>query len=138
MGSVEYKARLEGLIRDLGLGDRVGIQIINSDEEVVRLMQRCSIFLFPSTVENFGLVALEAMACGKPIIVSNEGSLPEAVGNAGYVIECVPQKWAGVIDSLLADPSLRHDMGSRALDWARRFTLENTVDSLLGIFSRFT
>lgn len=52
-----------------------------SDDDLVRLYQGCSLFVFPSMQEGFGLAPLEAMACGAPTIVNNATSLPEVIGS---------------------------------------------------------
>jgi glycosyltransferase involved in cell wall biosynthesis len=66
-----YVEKLVNLAEKMKLADRVKIIVCPSDLDVVRLMQTCSVFLFPSTIDAFGLVVLEAMACGKPVVACN-------------------------------------------------------------------
>jgi glycosyltransferase involved in cell wall biosynthesis len=56
-----------------------------SDEDLIVLYNLCNLFVFPSTYEGFGLPALEAMACGAPVITSNTSSLPEVMGNENWM-----------------------------------------------------
>jgi glycosyltransferase involved in cell wall biosynthesis len=57
-------------------------------------------------MEGFGLTALEAMACGIPVVVSNRGALPEVVDDAGVVIEPVAEAVENALASLVADPEM--------------------------------
>ncbi len=63
---------------------------ITDDNELIKAYRQCEAFLFPSRFEGFGLVALEAMACGKPVIATNSSSLPEVVENGVGGILCPP------------------------------------------------
>jgi glycosyltransferase involved in cell wall biosynthesis len=58
-----------------------------SDADLPGLYAHATLFVLPSLDEGFGLPALEAMACGRPVIVSNAGALPEVVGDAGLIFE---------------------------------------------------
>lgn len=75
------RLRLERLIASEGLAsDEVVMTGYVSDEDLVSLYNLCTLFVFPSLHEGFGLPALEAMRCGAPVIASNTSSLPEVVG----------------------------------------------------------
>jgi glycosyltransferase involved in cell wall biosynthesis len=63
---------------------------IMEESEIVKAYQWCDALLFPSRLEGFGLAALEAMACGKPVIATNTSSLPEVVENGVSGILCPP------------------------------------------------
>ena len=105
----------------LGINDKVVFR--GSLLNVPRVLCYTDIFVIPSEIEGFGLAALEAMACGIPVIASNAGGLPEVVehGKAGYLIP------PGDIDVLakymlllIEDEKLRKRLGSTA----RRIALE--------------
>lgn len=65
-------------------------------------------------MEQFGRAALEAMACGRPTLVSDSGSLPHVVGSGARVLpEADPRAWARALDELCTDPSARQDLGRR-------------------------
>jgi len=87
--------------------------------------------VLPSLHEGFGLTAIEAMACGTPVIVSDGGALPETVGDAGLVVDALDtDAWAAALDRVCGDSAVRAELvaaGARraaALAWpdcARRY-----------------
>jgi glycosyltransferase involved in cell wall biosynthesis len=128
-----YKAKLFNLAEEVGISDRFNIVSSPSDSEVVRLMQECSLFLFPSTIDTFGLVVLEAMACGKPVVACNRGGVPEVLGDTGFLLEPSVDEWASAVSRLIADSSLRQRMGMKALERSKAFSWENTTHKLLDV-----
>ncbi len=102
-----------------GLGDRVVLTGDRSD--VPRLMDAMDIVMLPSEKESFGLVAVEAMARGKPIIATRVGGLSEVIrdNETGLLIEQDEAQLASAIDGLLADPERRRTMGETGRAWVR-------------------
>jgi glycosyltransferase involved in cell wall biosynthesis len=89
----------------------------------------------PSLHEGFGLPALEAMACGTPVIASNQGSLPEVVGEAGLLVEPNDvEQIAAAAERLLTDAELRADLRKKGLERARTFTWERTARETLAVY----
>ena len=87
------------------------------DDELRRLYQECDVFAVPSNYESFGLVFLEAMSWGKPVVGCRAGGMPEVVadGETGFLVE--PGDVAGLGDALArlcADPDLRARLGQNA------------------------
>src|SRR4030095_10355751 len=74
-GRAVHVQALRDRIQALGIGDRVDWQPYATDDELVALYQRARMLLLPSLYEGFGLTALEAMACGTPVVVSHRPSL---------------------------------------------------------------
>ncbi|MGD0405044.1 MAG: glycosyltransferase family 4 protein [Candidatus Bathyarchaeia archaeon] len=130
-----YKSKLASLAEEMEISDRFEIVLYPSDSEVVRLMQECSIFLFPSTIDTFGLVVLEAMACGKPVVACNRGGVPGVLGDAGFLLEPSVVEWASAVNRLTLDSSLRRRMGEKALERSKAFSWEKTTDRLLKTLS---
>ena len=130
-----YKSKLIRIAEKMRLDDRLEIIVSPSDSQVIRLMQRCSVFLFPSTIDTFGLVVLEAMSCGKPIVACNRGGVPEVVDQAGFLLEPDVKEWQRIVNRLLIDSNLRERMGKKALLRSRVFSWENTTRQLLQSFS---
>ncbi len=77
----------ELLVRELGIQDKV--RFLGKQTELVRILSAADLMLMPSQSESFGLAALEAMACGVPVISSSVGGLPELQvhGQTGYIAE---------------------------------------------------
>ena len=83
------------------------------DDDLVYLYSRAYALVQPSLLEGFGLPAVEAMACGTPVISSRAGSLPEVVGEAGVYFDPTDVgSIAGAIGGLLADPGHRDRLAS--------------------------
>jgi len=103
-----------------------------SEDEKVRLLQRCSFFLYPPVDEPFGIAVLEAMACGKPVIASISSlALQETVGNeAGILCPPVLSEWVRAIEILSGDQKLVDQFGKRARKIAARFSWSSTVEKL--------
>jgi glycosyltransferase involved in cell wall biosynthesis len=97
-------------------------------EQREALFKGAQVFVLPSFDEGFGIPALEAMAAGVPVIVSNRGALPEVVGDAALLIDPDdPESLTAALDRLLADPELRRVCARRGLDRAHEFTWARTA-----------
>ncbi|MDO5710904.1 MAG: glycosyltransferase family 4 protein, partial [Micrococcales bacterium] len=121
--------RTRRLIAELALGDRVRFVSGVTDAELAALLASAEIVCVPSRYEGFSLPAVEAMACGTPVVASRAGALPEVLGEDGSAARLVPpgdaQALRTAIARLLADPAERRRMGragrERAVqryDWA--------------------
>jgi N-acetyl-alpha-D-glucosaminyl L-malate synthase BshA len=100
-------ARVHKKVRELGLTDRV--QFLGKQDEVAQLISLADLLLLPSEKESFGLVALEAMACGVPTVGSCTGGLPEVVehGKTGFLAPVGNvEKMAEYAIELLSNPTL--------------------------------
>lgn len=126
-----YRDALLDLAKKLKISDRFELILYPSDSQVVRLMQSCSVFLFPSTIDTFGLVVLEAMACGKPVVACNRGGVPEIVGDSGFLLEPRSDLWHEAVVRLLSDPEFRRQMGQKALVRSGAFSWEKTAKQFL-------
>lgn len=111
------------------------------EEQDLRAFYRdCDVFIAPSRYESFGLVFLEAMMFGKPVVGCNAGGGPEVVteGTTGYLI--APGDVVGLqaaLFRLIKDPELRATMGSAGrVDYERRFTAKALASELVAVIDR--
>jgi glycosyltransferase involved in cell wall biosynthesis len=89
------------------------------------------VLVLPSLDEGFGLPVLEAMAAGVPVIVSNRGSLPEVVGDAGIIVEPDDvEGMAAAIARVVLEPAWAAERGRASLERARAFTWTTTAATL--------
>jgi N-acetyl-alpha-D-glucosaminyl L-malate synthase BshA len=115
IGEGPERAAAQGLARRLGVGERV--RFLGQQEGAGELLGMAQVFLLPSELESFGLSALQAMACGLPVVGSDAGGLPEVVRHAetGYLLPVgdVEGMAARTIE-LLKDDAHRLEMGQAA------------------------
>lgn len=105
------------------------------NEELAGLYGGALAFCFPSYAEGFGLPVLEAMQCGAPIISSNRTSLPEVVGDAGFLIDPDDEeKWCEAMIKIYGDPLLRRRMRELSLSRASQFSWQKTANLLVSAY----
>jgi glycosyltransferase involved in cell wall biosynthesis len=99
------------------------------DETLAGLYANASLFVLPSQDEGFGLPALEAMASGTPVIVSDGGALPEVVGDAGRGFRLSDQsELTHAIRVCLSDAALRAELREKGVERAKRFSWQTAAD----------
>lgn len=108
-------------------------------EDLVALYNAAELFIFPSWYEGFGFPALEAMACGTPVVASNNSSLPEIVGDAGLLVDpSGKEALSEAIGNALGDKALREDLIRKGLIRARLFDWEQTALKTLSVYKQVT
>ena len=125
------KDRLRGLATELGIADRVDFLGSVAHHELPYFYAAAGACLMPSYSESFGLVGLEAQACGCAVIAANVAGLASVVreGVTGYLIDGhEPAEWADRILRLLNDPENAEQMGRRGVLLAQRFPWDLTAD----------
>ena len=138
-GDVFYShyAGLKADIEQRGLADRVLFTGFVPDNELVVLYNMARALVLPSLEEGFGLPAVEAMACGTPVIASDRGSLPEVVGSAGLFFDpSRPDVLVTVLRDVLNSESIRDRMSLAGLERSRLFTWELGAKSTAALFHR--
>ncbi len=110
-----------------------------SDGELVALYREALALLVPSRNEGFGLPALEAMACGCPVVAARAGALPEVCGDAAILLDPDdPGAWRAAITGLADDPARRAAQAAAGLERARAFTWERTARGMLELYGAAT
>src|SRR6266850_2284381 len=133
-GRAVHVQALRDRIQALGIGDRVDWQPYATDDELVALYQRARMLLLPSLYEGFGLTALEGMACGTPVIVSNRASLPEVTGAAGVFVDPEDTRSiAAAIHRLFTDDTLAKTHADRGLARSQLFSWPKTARAVQSI-----
>ncbi len=133
VGSGDDRPRLEALAARLGLADHVQFTGFISEEEKVSWYHRAAVLVENSVKEGWGLIVMEANACGTPVVVARSPGLVDSskdgvngffydYGNIGQLVE--------KLDLLLADEPLRRKLGTQAIAWARQWTWDKAADDL--------
>lgn len=103
--------------------------------ELPAVMAAAALLLLPSRYEGFGLPALEAMAVGTPVVVSDRGALPETVGNAGVVLPLEDARWLADIPALLRDDDRLAVLRAAGHARAACMSWRQTAETLMEIFT---
>jgi D-inositol-3-phosphate glycosyltransferase len=129
--------RLAKLATFLGVSDLIHFKEPVSRTELADWYRASDLVCVPSYSESFGLVALEAQACGTPVVASAVGGLRTAVsdGISGTLVDGHDSKaWASVISRLIAEPQRRILLSMGALDHAEKFGWETTARQTLDVY----
>jgi glycosyltransferase involved in cell wall biosynthesis len=135
-GSVRRFPAVRPLIEALELGDVVRFTGWIDEADKPALLRLADCFVFPSRYEGFGLPPLEAMACGTPVVCADASSLPEVVGDAGFLVDPDDTRaMAGAIIAVLTEPSLADTLRARGLEQARRFSWVRATQETLAAYA---
>ena len=135
---------LQSLAASLGLAGVPGVQdVVRFQPPVDRTtlaqwFRAADVVTVPSYNESFGLVAIEAQACGTPVVAAAVGGLPTAIadGVSGVLVDGHdPARWADVLHELVADPARRELLATGAVAHAHRFGWDVTVDATLQVYA---
>lgn len=119
-------------VRQEGLEDYVHFPGFVADADLPALYTLADLLAFPSLYEGFGLPPLEAMACGTPVVCSNNSSLPEAVGSAALLVDATDvDGLADAMARILGNASLRARLADLGRAQAARFTWIAAAEKLL-------
>ena len=132
-------ARLTALCGELGIAERVSFLGRMAQQELPLYYSAADVSVLPSYYESFGLVALESMACGTPVIASRVGGLPTIVkdGLNGYLIPSrSPEPFADGLDVLLGNPAIRQAMSEASRQTAVSMGWAAVSDNLLNTYQR--
>jgi glycosyltransferase involved in cell wall biosynthesis len=135
-GEPEYERELKQLTKDLNLEDSVTFHGYVSEEEKIRRMQEAHVLVLPSQREGFGLVVIEANACGTPVVATHALGLRDSIidGETGLLVPYEDvEALANAIIRVLSDEGLREELSRNAIEWAGRFSWEKTAEEFLKV-----
>ena len=130
--------RLDGLADRLGIAGSLRMEPPCPQRELADWYRAASVVLVPSHSESFGLVALEAQACGTPVVAAAVGGLRTAVrdGYSGVLVDGHdPAAWARVLEKLITSPRRLAQLSRGALAHASEFGWPKTADRLIGVYT---
>ncbi len=113
---------LASLSEKLGIRDKVLLLDSTNDVELAEVYAACDVFVYPSSASPWGLVVTEAMAAGKPVVVSKEVGTSEIIQDYvnGIVIDkATPERIAEQVEILINDPRLRKKLGENAYEYVK-------------------
>ncbi len=128
---------LDELARALGIRDVVRFHPPVGQDRLPDYYRAADLVVVPSYSESFGLVAIEAQACGTPVAASAVGGLPTAVadGVSGVLVPGHdPGQWAQVLLDLMADPGRRDELGRGAVRHAQKFGWDATAERMREVY----
>jgi len=135
-GSSFYDTELQ-MMKNLNISDRVLCNKFTSEDELIALYSKASIFVFPSLYEGFGIPILEAFATGCPALLSNTSSLPEIGGNAAvyfdpYSIDDMRIK----IENVLTSTALQKELIKKGKERVKQFSWKKCAQETVDVYKK--
>ena len=131
---LERPTSLEDLARQLGIAGLVRFVPPVDRPTLARWYRAADLLAVPSYSESFGLVAVEAQACGTPVVAADVGGLPVAVSGGVLVSDHRPDTWSRIVEGLLDDPARRAALAREAVRHAGAFGWERTARRLGDVY----
>ncbi len=135
----QERQRLQDLTAELGLTHQIQFITAQPQEALTQYYAAADVFVMPSHYESFGMVVLEAMACGIPVVASKVGGLASTVlhGETGFLAPVGDDRaFAHAIQNVLATPSMRQSMSQAAYHRAQAFTWPRIVERTQRLYQR--
>lgn len=136
-GFGDEQEKLKELVDALKLSKVVTFAGKVSEEEKIRLYQKAWVAVNPSTMEGWGMTAIEANACGTPVVASDVPGLRDSVQNphSGFLVDYQdPDAFADSIFRIVTNRRLREDLSEDARAWANKFRWEKSAERFLSLF----
>ena len=138
VGGGEEKEELRNLSEKFAVKDCVSFIGSVQNKEVSKYMGASDIFVLPSLSEGFGIVNLEAMACGLPVIATNVGGIPDIIkdGENGFLVD--PKDSAQIAEKILLlfeNAKLRAKMSANNKEEVKKYSLDIVTDKLIDVYS---
>jgi glycosyltransferase involved in cell wall biosynthesis len=132
-----YFETIRDQVERLGLADRVVFTGYLPDEELVVLLNLSTALVLPSLIEGFGLPAVEAAACGCPVIATSASPLPGLLGSGGiYIDPASPEQMGEALNRVLESESLRRQMRNDGIAAASRLTWDAAAQQMMSLIQK--
>ncbi len=135
VGAGKLRDSLERQTHSLGLEDHVVLAGGKPHDEIPLWMNACDLFVLPSLSESFGVVQVEAMACGKPVVATRNGGSEEVITSDDYGLLVEPGDPDDLAEKILVGLDREWDQ-EKILAHAERFTWENIAGDIMGVYTR--
>ncbi|MBP7459902.1 MAG: glycosyltransferase family 4 protein [Candidatus Delongbacteria bacterium] len=138
-GRGREESEVREMVQKHPAGDRVEFLGRIEEDQKRELLSQCRLMVMPSRFEGWGISALEASACGKPVLGTDIPGLRDAVlhQQTGWLAKSEdPQDYADQLKYLLQDHSCRHRLGRQAREWALTFSWDQLADQQLEVYRR--
>ena len=133
VGDGKLKNELGKQVKDMGLNNYVRLVGGRPHSDVPLWMNACDLFVLPSLRESFGIVQLEAMACGKPVVATYNGGSEEVITSEEYGLLCQPANPKELAEKILIALNKKWD-SEKILNYAHRFTWRNIAEETLQVY----
>jgi glycosyltransferase involved in cell wall biosynthesis len=132
-----YFGTIKRMVEELGIADRVIFTGYLPDEELTVLLNLSTLLALPSLIEGFGLPAIEAAACGCPVIATTASPLPDLLAGAGiYIDPAKPEELEAALAGVLRSERLRLRMREAGIAAARQFTWEAAAQQMINLIPK--
>ena len=131
-----YYGTIAAQVARLGLEERVALTGYLNDENVVVLLNLASVLVLPSLMEGFGLPAVEAAACGCPVIATNESPLASLLGEGAISIRPVEQEIERALESVLSSEEMRRRISQAGLTAAHSLTWDKAARQMMEVIAK--
>ena len=126
---------LRRLATDLGVDDRVAVLAPRPQADLAALYRAADVVIVPSASESFGLVALEAQACGTPVVASDVGGLRSLIGSGGTLVAGrTPHAFAAAMAPFLLDARVRATASEAGRRMAKTYSWDATAEATLALY----
>ena len=128
---------LKNKVYELGVSNKVKFTGYLADEDLVILLNLATVLVLPSLIEGFGLPAIEAAACGCPVVATTASPLPNLLGRGAlYIDPTNPEELESVLGRILGSEDLREQVRREGIAAARELTWEAAAHQMISVFEQ--